>query len=193
MTDVAPAPRRIRPDSAWDAARDDYLAGATAEEACRRHDLGLSAFWTRARRQGWRRADQPAPDPADEPLDFDAPADSRAQALDKAWRRVSRALDAGRSAEAMRWMRVHAMILQAERAEVREDERQGAQQMAAATRIARGLEAQTAATLRRMQAEFPHLHAEANRVQSKNPPAPLDPDAPGLNRAERRRRRKLAG
>jgi hypothetical protein len=191
MTDLAPAPRRIRPDATWDAARDDYLAGFTAEEVCRRHDLGLSAFWARAKQQGWRRADQPAPDVADRPLDLDAPPETRQSAIDKAWRRATRALDEGCSSEAMRWMRLHDMLVAADRAELHEDQRQGARQLIAATRVARGIEAQTAATLRRMQAQLAHLDApEPNKVESKTL---LDPDEPGLNRAERRRRRKLSG
>ena len=148
MTDASPepasasAPRRIRPDIVWDRARDDYLAGATAEEVCRRHDLGLSAFKVRARQGGWRRTDQPAPDPVEDDIDLDSPAEPRSRMLDKAWRRVSHALDTGRSTEAMRWMRVHAMLLAAERSEARERDWNSAEEMRAITRTARGIEAQ---------------------------------------------------
>ena len=139
MTDVLSeaTPRRIRPKAAWDRAREDYLAGATAEEVCRRHDLGLSAFKDRARQTQWRRADQPAPDPLDDALDLDIQPEPRERMLDRAWRRVSRAIDHGHSTEAMRWMRVHAMLLAADGAEVRDRDRSTAQEMRAVTRIAR--------------------------------------------------------
>ncbi len=37
--------------------------GCSASEVCERHDLGLSALRSRARREGWRRADQADPEP----------------------------------------------------------------------------------------------------------------------------------
>lgn len=188
------APRRIRPEQAWDRAREDYLAGATAEEVCRRHDLGLSAFKVRARQGEWRRTDQPAPDPVEDDIDLNAPAEPRSRMLDKAWRRVSRALDDGHSIEAMRWMRVHAMLLQAERAEVRDRDWNSAEEMRAITRTARGIEAQATSMIRQIQAENPLQKPQVHTVHSKKPtPAsstPPDPDEPGLSRAERRRRLK---
>jgi hypothetical protein len=200
MTDASPepastaAPRRIRPDIVWDRARDDYLAGATAEEVCRRHDLGLSAFKVRARQGGWRRTDQPAPDPVEDDIDLDSPAEPRSRMLDKAWRRVSHALDTGRSTEAMRWMRVHAMLLAAERSEARERDWNSAEEMRAITRTARGIEAQATSMIRQIQAENPLRKRPVHTVHSKKPaPAastPPDPDEPGLSRAERRRRLK---
>ena len=194
MTDALsePAARRIRPDAAWDRARDDYLAGATAEEVCRRHDLGLSAFKVRARRGEWRRADQPAPQPLDDTLNLDGPPEPRERMLDKAWRRVSHALDTGRSTEAMRWMRVHAMLLAADRAEARDRDRNTADAMHAVTRTARDGEIQALATLRQLQAENPLQTRQVHTMHSKKSatasPTPPDPDEPGLSRAERRRR-----
>ena len=199
MTDIAPTSRRIRPDSVWNDAREDYLVGFTAEEVCRRHDLGLSAFRARAQREGWRRADQPAPDPVDDALDLDAPAASREQAIDKAWRRVDAALDAGRSADAMRWMRIHEMLLAGERVQMRESDRRSMADLRQATEAARGRSAATVAVIQRVQTELDIMDADqaartipvqADEVDSKKP---LDPDEPGINRAERRRRRKLAG
>ncbi|KQS57498.1 hypothetical protein ASG17_01920 [Brevundimonas sp. Leaf363] len=199
MTDMAPTPRRIRPDSVWNDAREDYLIGFTAQEVCRRHDLGLSAFWARAQREGWRRADQPAPDPVDDALDPDAPVASREQAIDKAWRRVDAALDAGRSTDALRWMRIHAMLLAGERADMREGDRRSMADLRQATEAARGRSAATVAVMQRVQTEIDIVDAQlaarrtrdqANEVESKNA---LDPDEPGLNRAERRRRRRLSG
>ena len=200
FSDTAPTPpRRIRPNETWDAAREDYVAGATAEEVCRRHDLGLSAFKVRARQGEWRRADQPAPDPLDDTIDLDAPPEPRDSMLDKAWRRVSQALDAGRSTEAMRWMRLHAMLLEADRAEQRAHDRDTAQDMRAVTRKARDNETHAVATLRQLQADNPFLKRPVlkrpvHTVHSKKPApvasAPPDPDEPGLSRAERRRRLK---
>lgn len=105
MTDA----HRIRSPETWNAARDAYLAGATAEEVCERHDLGLSAFRARARRHGWRRADQPDPEPQDDDLDAYAGV-ALTELVDLAWRRVARALDRGASTEAARWLRIHASL-----------------------------------------------------------------------------------
>jgi hypothetical protein len=101
---------RIRSDSTWDGARSEYLDGATAEEVCRRYDLGLSAFRARARREGWRRAD--VTDPA--PIDDDAPSPfddlTPVELAEVCLRRVARAIDLNRSADALRWMRLHAAL-----------------------------------------------------------------------------------
>ena len=50
-------------DEVWTRARDDYLAGKSAIEVCRRYGLGKSTFWSRAAVEQWRRADQPPPEP----------------------------------------------------------------------------------------------------------------------------------
>jgi len=64
----------IRSPETWAEARDAYLAGEAADSVCRRFDLGLTAFRTRAREQGWRRSDLDDPDP--EPEALDAPLDT---------------------------------------------------------------------------------------------------------------------
>ncbi|GAD57974.1 hypothetical protein [Brevundimonas abyssalis] len=51
----------------WAAAKADYLAGGGAPEVCERHGLSLRTFRWRASKEGWRRADQPAPFIAPEP------------------------------------------------------------------------------------------------------------------------------
>lgn len=99
---------RSRSDETWARARDDYLAGMTAEQVCLRHDLGLRAFWTRAAEQGWRRRDQPDPAPDEvgglgvfddfEPSDLE----------DLARLRMVAAMTRGHSTEALRWRRVYA-------------------------------------------------------------------------------------
>ena len=127
-------------------------------------------------------------------LDLDAPQEPRERMLDKAWRRVSQALDAGRSTKALRWMRLHAQLLEAERAEARDRDRNAAAEMRAVIRTARGIEAQATSMMRQVQAERPTLKPEVHTVHSKKPTAlshsPPDPDEPGLSRAERRRRLK---
>lgn len=98
------SPYRIRPVETWVQAREDYLGGMSAEEVCRRHDLGLSAFRRRARRHGWRRLDHAAPpDPADLTIYDDLIADDEVRA---ARRRYLHALEQGRSVEAARWRRL---------------------------------------------------------------------------------------
>jgi hypothetical protein len=61
--------RPTAPDEVWDAVRDDYLAGMTAADACRKHGVGMSALRARSARDGWRRKDQPWSDalPEDDP------------------------------------------------------------------------------------------------------------------------------
>ena len=176
-------------DPCWDAARDLYLSGETAEEVCARLSIPSSTFFKRAGEKGWLRRDQPCRAPDDPPLDLQAPADPPEVAVDKAWRRVTAALDAGRSAEAMRWMRVHAALKASARADTAEEDRRLTHRIEAIGRTARGISAQARAELRELQTS---LRAEVvEKVESKkSAPAPLDPDAPGLSRAERRRRLK---
>lgn len=92
-------------DALWDAARDAYLAGATV--ASLRDDFGIpsSTFYKRAGREGW--LDRPRAVPEAEPLDLDAPVADAEAMLDVAWRRLSHALEQGRSADALRWLRIH--------------------------------------------------------------------------------------
>lgn len=109
-------PYRIRSPETWERAKADYLDGATAEEACRRHDLGLSALRRRARKEGWRRADQPDADPDDDDLDLYADV-ALDEMIDLAWRRMAQAVAHGRGVDAARWSRVHAGLLARAQAE----------------------------------------------------------------------------
>lgn len=106
MTD----PYRIRSPETWAQARDDYLAGMTAEAVCGRHGLGLSAFRRRARDYGWRRLDQPDPPPRPDPdadVDLDVYDDvDLFEQVEMAYHRFVRALARGRSVEATRWRRL---------------------------------------------------------------------------------------
>lgn len=119
---------RLRTRTIWAVAQYDYLQGDTAEQVCDRYGLAISTFRDRAKREKWRRVDQP--EPPLPPVEEDAPADDEpvdCQALsDDALTRVRRALRKGRAAEAASWMRLHEKLenrLEAQRERVRRRER----------------------------------------------------------------------
>ena len=118
----------------WAAAKADYLAGGGAPEVCERHGLSLRTFRWRARKEGWRRADQPAPfitpepEPAppaqDEPLVIPeapeapsgtppetgqppAPPLTTSQMVDTCWSHVQAAVAAGQLIQARGWLRLY--------------------------------------------------------------------------------------
>lgn len=105
--------RAVRSDATWDLARDDYLAGDSAEQVCHRYGLSPSTFSDRARRFGWRKRDQPDPEPVpDIPCDADPDGTIDCAALaEQALNRVAQALHNGRASEAASWMRVHDKLL----------------------------------------------------------------------------------
>ncbi|RZJ81180.1 MAG: hypothetical protein EON88_31255 [Brevundimonas sp.] len=103
-------PYRIRSDDTWASARADYLTGVTAEEVCGRYDLGLRAQRARAQREQWRRVDAPDPEPLDDDLAMGVRAPNLNDMADICMARVARAIDRNRSAEAMRWLRVHVAL-----------------------------------------------------------------------------------
>ncbi len=117
------------PDAVWEAARDDYLAGMSGPEVCRRHGLRIGALRARAARDGWRRADQPwvpltaEPDPFDEGAELAASVQGDIDQIgysQLAWvcqRRMMRAVLRGEAGAALRWARVRQM-LETEDAEV---------------------------------------------------------------------------
>ena len=134
MPDGAPASptngHRPAPDTVWAQVRDDYLAGISAPECCRRHGVGLTALRKRAASEGWRRADQPWTVPVRlDPWDEGVLLEERvAGDLDQiemqelewiADRRMMRAVLRGDAAEALRWRRVYTFLA----AEAREIER----------------------------------------------------------------------
>ena len=193
---VAPVPVD-QPDDIWALARDLYSAGQTGQTVCRALGIPPSTFWRRAAHENWLRRDQPSGSSAAEPLDMTAAIDDLETARDKAWRRVCLAMDQGRSAEAMRWIRVHAALYA-----------QSQTQQEAIDRSARGhappeLERVMQAAIRDTQAELQRVvlaigaSDRLERVEStpaNSHPAPSckgpEPDPPGLSRAERRRRLK---
>ncbi|MFN4296821.1 MAG: hypothetical protein ACK4FB_08255 [Brevundimonas sp.] len=123
LPDSPPAFDAAKARACWAAARADYLAGGSAPEVCERHGLSLRTFRHRAKIEGWRRADQPAPslapDPAsasqDEPLVIpDAPTGAiRDQPLttlemvDKCWAMLQAAVAAGQLIQARGWLRLY--------------------------------------------------------------------------------------
>lgn len=176
MTD----PYRIRSDDAWAEARADYLTGFTAEEVCRRHDIGLSALRKRARREGWRRHDQADPAVADDDLevfeDLEPP-----DLVEMAWRRLAAAIARGRGADAARWQRIHADLharAQAEAEAVRNDDDREVWQQ----------------SLRPEQrsAPLPRLSLTGENVHDVHSNSSDDDDGTPLSRAERRRRLREA-
>lgn len=122
----APAGYDLRSQATWDLARRDYLAGDSGAQVCDRYGLNPSTFTDRARRQGWRKCDQPDPPPLpDDDPEADEPVDCAALAED-ALVRVRRALRRGRAGEAASWMRLHEKLkarLEAEREAVGRRER----------------------------------------------------------------------
>ncbi|HEX8233624.1 MAG TPA: hypothetical protein VF559_09815 [Caulobacteraceae bacterium] len=104
--------RRCRSPGTWARAEADYRAGVTAREVCERYDLGLTALRDRARAEGWRRADQPDPEPAGPDLALiaafaDLPAREGAE---EAWGRMMWAIRQGRTREAQGWLKLHQQL-----------------------------------------------------------------------------------
>jgi len=154
-----PRSYRVRSEETWAAAREDYECGWSAEEVCRRYDLGLSAFRQRARREEWRRCDQPEPEPLPPfPAEPEA-ALSDEQLLDLAQRSLSSAVRRGRVYEARAWMRLIA--------ELKQRARQAAESAAYRQRLAA---------------------LKAKRAEEAEPePQPADEDAPKNAHGPRRR------
>lgn len=122
----APAGHALRSQAAWDLARRDYLAGESRTQVCDRYGLNPSTFTDRAKREGWRKADQPDPPPVpDDDPEAGEPVDCAALAED-ALVRVRRALRLGRAGEAASWMRLYEKLtarLEADREAGRRRER----------------------------------------------------------------------
>lgn len=108
---------RSAPQEVWDKVRLDYLAGLSAPACARRHGVGISTLRERARRAGWRRADQPWPeptplDPDDEGLALEVAINGDLDRLEPAdlaqvaERRMKRCVLRGDAAGALRWHRV---------------------------------------------------------------------------------------
>ncbi|CAN5352345.1 hypothetical protein BH10PSE1_BH10PSE1_19720 [soil metagenome] len=189
---------RTRSEETWDRARDAYLAGETAESVCSRFDLGLRTFYDRARTGGWRRSDQPDPQPFE--IDEDALLDDEID--DAELRRLARcrmALAARRGlvGEALRWARLGEMIDRQAQAEARRQRELAREQarsdhddtqranalLTNATAAARSIEtsARTILTTDRTSEILHDLHDLHPVSESAN-------HAPPPNRAQRRKR-----
>jgi len=176
MTD----PYRIRSDDAWAEARADYLTGFTAEEVCRRHDIGLSALRKRARRDGWRRHDQADPAVADDDLDVFEDLEPP-DLIEMAWRRMAAAIARGMAADAARWQRIHG------------DLHARAQAEAEALRADRDREIwQHSLRPEQQSPPRPRLSPTGENVHHVHPDSSEDADEAPLPRAERRRRLREA-
>lgn len=171
---------RIRSDETWADARDDYLTGFSAEEVCRRHDLGLSALRRRARDEGWRRRDQADPNIADDDLDVFEDV-SPFDLVEMAWRRLTAAVARGQGAEAARWQRIHAVLHARAEAE-----------LTAARDDADHADHQATLDPARRWVRKPRLTLAGENVHDVHSKF-LEPAAEGpLSRAERRRRERAA-
>ncbi|RZJ86474.1 MAG: hypothetical protein EON88_24605 [Brevundimonas sp.] len=132
-----PLGRCAPPDAAWQAAREEYLAGFSGPQVCRRHGLSLTALRRRARAEGWRRADQAwtapsrldsATDAWDEGAALEEAVGGNLDAIDfreLAWvanQRMMRAVLRGDAAGALRWRKVRD-VMDAEQAVVDQETR----------------------------------------------------------------------
>ena len=197
MTDVRQT-YRIRSPETWAAARDAFLDGAPAEVVCARFDLGLSAFWKRAREEGWRRSDQPDPVP-EHPLPEPDVRLERVDLADLAWQGLSRAIGQGRIAEALRWQKLHAELTVPERTREREAAREDVREEARLRRAGEDAKdaridaiTEVAERLALDPALFhaPRPRRAASRVDDVDEVHSVSTSAP-LNRAERRRLARL--
>ncbi|WP_271146815.1 hypothetical protein [Brevundimonas sp. NIBR10] len=120
--------RPAAPEAVWARVREDYVGGLSASDCRRRHGVGLTALYERARAEGWRRADLPwAPgfelDPADEGAALDMAIDGDLDQVDHplmievADQRMKRAVLRGDANGALRWRRIR-LALEADLAEI---------------------------------------------------------------------------
>jgi hypothetical protein len=115
FADLERDPSAPRLSDLWEWARDDYLAGESADVVCARHGLSRSRFFERAKAEGWRRRDRAETrgdlydDEAEhlwveEALDR-APSPAYALAR-RAWARAERAVLMNRRTDAQGWVRL---------------------------------------------------------------------------------------
>ena len=102
--------RRVS-EAVWERAREEYLEGDSCPTVCARHGMAPSTFRQRARDEGWRRIDQPDPEPVDLEAEEAAGLLDYAEMARHALVRLNRAVLRGRVTEAAGWMRLHARLL----------------------------------------------------------------------------------
>ncbi len=195
MTD----PYRARTEETWAKARADYLAGDTADRVCARYDLGTSSFHKRAAKEGWRKADQPDPEPLGDD-DDDLPDADLGATADLALRRMAVCVRRGRAAEALRWQRLHAGLSERLRADTARAEAQRRyDQMTRADherddRLRAALPPGATRTdyLKARLDDFIAQHtSEVDKVQEVQRDSDAAQGPAPLNRSERRRRLKM--
>jgi len=145
MTDIT-SDGPVFGDDLWDVARQLYDAGLPAREICEDLGLATATFWRRARQEQWLRRNRRIAPP--EPLDMEAPVQDPSDAADKAWRRMTQALDAGRVVEAARWSRLHADLTAGHDRAVSRAQKATREQLDRLSSTARLIEAQARAALR---------------------------------------------
>ncbi|MDZ4061885.1 MAG: hypothetical protein U1C75_12010, partial [Brevundimonas sp.] len=99
-------------DETWARARADYLAGESASVVCDRYGMRVSTLRNRAAEEGWRRQDQPEPEPVDLEAELEAGLPDYADMAAHALIRLNRAILKGHATEAGRWMRLHRTLLE---------------------------------------------------------------------------------
>lgn len=105
---------------AWDTIKERYLRGEGAAFLAGLFGVSLSAVRTRARLEGWRRADGPDPDVTAPPTLDELAKDGRPNLgvmADTATRRAARAVAEGQLQEALGWSRVARTLAAASRRE----------------------------------------------------------------------------
>lgn len=194
-----PHPSRTRSAETWSRAREAYLAGEPAESVCARFDIALRTLRDRARLEGWRRADQPDPEPIDPPGEASPDADIDDEELRRIARaRMAHAARRGLVGEALRWARFTEIIARQGQTDhvrarqrddavaEREQTRRSVSLMRDVTASARSIEAQAKAILATDRARG-DLHAPHDpHPVSDRANAPTAEDA-ALTRADRRR------
>ena len=132
-----------RTEQTWDAAREAYLAGESAEIVCERFHLNINTFRTRSGKQKWRRCDQPDPEPLAQVATEDLPLPDMEETFRIASARVTHAVQQGRIEEALKWGRIMNLALRDRdvraRLEVRAAEIQRRMEMKGAVSAMRGL------------------------------------------------------
>lgn len=165
-----------RTDQTWDAAREAYLAGESAETVCERFHLNLNTFRTRSRKKGWRRCDQPDPEPFEPVPTGDLPLPDMEETFRIASARVTHAVQQGRIEEALKWGRIMNLALRDRdvraRLEVRAAEIQRRMEMKGAVSAMRGLHDTYRDYNRTVRAD---LDAREAAIEARESAAPASP------------------
>lgn len=171
-----------RTDQTWDAAREAYLGGLAAEIVCERFHLNLNTFRHRARKEKWRRCDQPDPQPFEDVPTEALPLPDMEEAFRIASARVTHAVQQGRIEEALKWGRIMNLALRdrdvRSRLEVRAAEIERRMQMKGAVTAMRGLHNAWADYHRTVRHDLDAREAAVEARETAAPPAPPPPLPP---------------